>query len=224
MFHVKQLLVLLLFLPAVVFSQHMGSTTLVVKELPSLPAKEGSIDGYIDQFPEAGALNSLQREWFYWTNYSRNNPRKFWDSVVAPLLKTYPNLRNSYSNSLKNDLYETNPLPLLKPNLNLVKVAQNHANDLRDKKALPSHTSPSGVSFQDRMKFIPIKACAGENISFGSGNIPLMLTLLYIDEGVPGLGHRKSLLSSLYVEMGVGVSAYPDGSHMVIQDFACNQK
>ena len=224
MFHVKQLLLIVFFLPSFVFCQHMGTTTLVIKELPSLPEKEVTIERFMDQFPEAKGLNSMQREWFYWTNYSRNSPRKFWDSVVSPLLKIYPNLRNAYSNSLKSDLYGAKTLPLLKPNSDLVKVAQKHANELRNKKALPSHTSPSGASFQDRMKSVGVKVCAGENISFGSGSVPRMLTLLYIDEGVPGLGHRKSLLSSSYVEMGVGISAYPDDSYMVIQDFACDQK
>ncbi len=69
-----------------------------------------------------------------------------------------------------------------------------------------------------------VKRCAGENISFGPDNAVLMLVLLYIDEGVPDLGHRKTLLNPSFVEMGIGVGAYPDNKVMVVQDFACDQK
>jgi len=204
-------------------AQHMGSTTLMVKDLPVAPMNDVSISGFIEQFPETRYLNQMQKEWFYWTNYSRNNPRKFWDSIVMPILNAYPNLKNSYTKSLKNDLYNSSQLPLLKPNPDLGKIAQRHAHDLADKKALPSHTSPSGATFEDRMKSISVKTCAGENISFGPANVPLMLTLLYIDEGVPDLGHRKTLLSPSFVEMGVGVGDYHDNRFMIIQDFACKQ-
>jgi hypothetical protein len=224
MFHVKQLLFLLLLIPTISFSQHMGSTTIMVKEPPTLPAKDKNLDAYIDQFPGSRTLNSIQRDWFYWTNYSRSNPKRFWDSVVAPLVKTYPNLQNSYSNSLKEDLYKTNPLPLLRPNAKLAKAAQQHATELADKKAAPSHTSPSGVTFNDRMKSIAINTCAGENIAFGPGNVPLMLALLYIDEGVSNHGHRKSLLTPDFTEMGIGVGNYPQNVYMIVQDFACKQQ
>jgi hypothetical protein len=32
------------------------------------------------------------------------------------------------------------------------------------------------------------------------------------------------LLDPAFVEMGIGISNYPDNKVMVIQDFACNQK
>jgi uncharacterized protein YkwD len=51
-----------------------------------------------------------------------------------------------------------------------------------------------------------------------------MLVLLYIDEGVPEMGHRKTLLDPSFVEMGIGVAPYPDNKVMVIQDLACDQK
>lgn len=222
MFHVKPLLIFFLFLPILIQAQHMGSTRLEVKELPAPPAREYETDRYVNQF--SADLNSTEREWFYWTNYSRKNPRRFWDSVVAPILKVYPTFRNSYTNSLKEDLYRASPLPFVKPNNNLARIAQSLANALASKKANPSHTSPNGETFEDRMKSISVKRCAGENISFGPPNPILMLVLLYIDEGVPDLGHRKTLLTPSFVEMGIGVGAYPENKFMVVQDFACTQE
>ncbi|MCW3113261.1 MAG: allergen family protein [Segetibacter sp.] len=222
MFHVKPFLILLLLLPLVSISQHMGSTRLEIRDLPPPPKRDSQVDEFMSQF--ASSLNSTQKEWFYWTNYSRSNPRRFWDSVVSPILKVYPGFRNSYTNSLKVDLYRTGPLPLLQPNRDLAKTAQSLAGGLAEKRAKPSHTSPSGSTFEDRMTSISVKKCAGENISFGPPNAILMLVLLYIDEGVPELGHRKSLLNPSFVEMGVGVGAYPGDKYMVVQDFACSQK
>ena len=202
----------------------MGTTSLPVKDFPRLPSREVAIEEYLNQFPETGSLSQLKKDWFYWTNYSRSNPKRFYDSIVEPLLKSFPNLRNSYSISLKKDLYNTKPLPLLRPNTSLDKIAQTFAAEMASKKASPSHTSPSGTTFQSRMESAKIQKCAGENISFGPDNPVLMLVLLYIDEGVPDLGHRKSLLDPNFVEMGIGIGQYPDKKLMVIQDFACAQR
>jgi hypothetical protein len=52
----------------------------------------------------------------------------------------------------------------------------------------------------------------------------MSLVLLYIDYGLPNLGHRKSLLNADYVETGVGVSPYGDtDSIFIVEDFACAQ-
>ncbi|GEO09553.1 CAP domain-containing protein [Segetibacter aerophilus] len=209
-------------LPLFSISQHLGTTTLEVKDLPTLPRQDIVVETFLK--PYSNSLNPVEKEWFYWTNYSRSNPKRFWDSVVAPILAVYPGFRNSYTNSLRNDLYKSPGLPFVKPSSTLTKSAQGLATGLALKKAPPSHTAPSGATFEDRMKAISIKKCAGENISFGPPNPVLMLVLLFIDEGVPDLGHRKTLLSSNFVEMGIGVSSYPENKFMVVQDFACSQE
>ena len=202
----------------------MGTTTLEIKPLPKMPGKDPVVQKFMQDIPELVSLNPVQYDWFYWTNYSRVNPRRFWDSVVAPLLVTFPPLKNSFSSSLKADLYKAPPLPMLRPNNSLQKVAGEHASELAKKKAGPSHTSPSGRTFEDRMVAAGIQSCAGENISFGPWDPVLMLTLLYIDEGVSNLGHRKSLLEPSYQEMGIGAGVYPDNRVLVVQDFACSQE
>ncbi|MDQ6815557.1 MAG: CAP domain-containing protein [Bacteroidota bacterium] len=221
MFHVKPLLFFFLVLPLGLYAQRIGTTTLETKALPKQPEIINSIEAYVNDFPE---LDARQREWFYWTNYSRSDPRRFWDSAIAPLIKVYPQLSNSYTKSLKDDLYKSSILPMVKSNRDLAKIAQAHSSSLAVKNEGPSHTSPVGVTFEARMKSINIKRCGGENISFGPPNTLLMLVLLYIDEGVPDLGHRKSLLNSSFLEMGIGVSAYPDNKFMIVQDFACDQR
>lgn len=225
MFHVKQFFFLLFLLPFFSFAQHFGATTLPVRAMPKLPPKNILILKFLDNYSEYKSLDSAQKEWFYWTNYSRSNPKRFWDSIVSPIITAYPTLNNSFTSSLKKDLHAAGPLPSVKPNTNLLKVSETFSREMSSKNASPSHTSPSGVAFPDRMKAAGIIKCAGENISFGPSNPLIMLVLLYIDEGVPGLGHRRTLLNPTFTEMGIGISEYSDNKNsIVIQDFACTQK
>jgi hypothetical protein len=218
---VKPILLLFLLLPIFSFCQHFGRTTMEVRTLPPTPARDASLEAYVNSFPESKLLTAEKKNWFYWTNYSRSNPRRFWDSVVLPLLKVYPQFQNGYSTSLKRDLYAAKPLPFLKPNPTLEASAQHQASALANAKANPSHTSPDGQTFGQRMQKVGLK-CVGENISFGPANAVLSLVLLYLDQGVPDLGHRASLLNVSYTEMGIGISAYPNNLFMVIQDFGCS--
>ena len=223
MFHVKHFLILAFLLPFISFGQTIGNTSLPDEEFPSLPLRDEKVDAYLGQFPEIQAMSKLKQEWFYWTNYSRSNPRRFFDSVVDPLLRALPQLKTANSSTLKTELYKSPVLPFLKPNLDLTKTAQQFVDEMSTKNAHPSHTSPSGSTFQSRMKTLNIKQCAGENISWGKPNTVLMLVLLYIDEGVMDLGHRASLLNPSFTEMGIGYNTYTDGKFMVVQDFACDQ-
>jgi len=188
-----------------------------------MPSKVQDIENGLKTSANFSELSAEEKEWFYWTNYSRMRPKAFWDSVVVPILKTYPNLVSSYTASLKSDLYKTPSLTLIVPQKKLLELARGHANDLARKKAPPSHSSTNGNSFQERMLKAGVIRCAGENISFGPANAVLALVFLYIDERLPDLGHRKSLLTPTYTQMGIGISTYPDNQVMVIQDFGCDQ-
>lgn len=222
-FHVKHMLLFILFVPFSIFAQKMATTTLEIKPNPILPSKDCAIDSFLHQFEETKELDAEQKEWFYWINYSRKNPISFWDSVVNPFLQIYPSLKTSNSASLKEELYKTSNLALLKPSLILLKTAKEHAVSSASKKIQPSHISYNGSSFQDRMSKADIKYCAGENITFGASNTPFALVLLYIDEGISDLGHRKTLLDPAFVDMGIGVGHYPNNLVFIVQDFACKQ-
>ncbi|MDB5191600.1 MAG: allergen family protein [Segetibacter sp.] len=223
MFHVKHLLFLFLLLPLISTAQQFSTSIIEVKPLPPLPVRNADIDNFLNSFTSPRSISQEEKEWFYWTNYSRQYPRTFYDSVVSPILKVYPHLNTSYAQSLKRDLYAANALPFLRPSETLNAIAQWHADQLLKKKAEPSHTSPNGKTFQDRMLAASVSFCAGENISYGPANTVLALVFLYIDEKISNVGHRKSLMNSSYTELGIGISKYPNGNYMVIQDFSCKQ-
>lgn len=219
----KHWIYLLFLIPTFSFSQHFSTTTFEEKPFPLMPGKDKALVQALGKNSLFEALSDEQKEWFYWTNLSRQKPIFFYDSVVQRILKLYPNLESNYTKSLKKDLYSLQPLELIIPNNNLLILAQGHADDLNRYKKTPSHNSSNGQSFQQRMTKNQINRCAAENISYGPSNAVMALVLLYIDEGLPDLGHRKNLLSSNYVEMGVGISKYPGNTVLVVQDFACPQ-
>ena len=171
-------------------------------------------------------LSSKEQEFYYWVNYSRINPLRFFDSAVKPLTKIYPQLAGENLESLNHDLKNSPILPLLNLNDTLIKMAKMHASDITSHNAPPSHQSINGDSFIDRFKKHGLQKCGSENISFGAGSEdPLfMLVLLYLDIGVAELGHRKTLLNPLYTETGIDISFYKNGNIFLVEDFSCAQK
>jgi len=222
---VKHFIILLLaILP---FSKTIAQQKNVVLEDKPIP-KPTVLDSKIVLWNQSqdnfNKLAATAKDFFYWVNYSRANPKRFWDSVVVPILETFPSLKSSYSESLKQDLYNQAELQPLKLNSNLLQTAQSHATDIGTHKGKPGHTSTDGRTFIDRIKAVGIKDCGGENVSIGDVDPVLSIVLLYIDYGIPTLGHRKALLNPNYVETGIGVSTYGnDGSIFIVQDFSCKQ-
>jgi uncharacterized protein YkwD len=103
-------------------------------------------------------------------------------------------------------------------------MAKDHALDIVSHEAMPSHNSSNGDTFSDRLKRKDLKACGGENLSYGNGETVFFLVLLYLDIRVPDLGHRENLLNPNYLETGVGVADYKEGKVFIVEDFACAQQ
>lgn len=168
-------------------------------------------------------LNFEEKEFYYWVNYSRNNPKLFFDSVILPIIKIYPQLQGDNLLSLKKDFSNINTLPLLVLNFTLTEMAKKHALDITSHNAIPSHNSTNGDSFADRAKKNKLKTCGGENISYGANKAVFLLALLYLDINVPTLGHRKALLNQSFTETGIGDAFYKNGLIFLVEDFSCSQ-
>ncbi len=220
----KHLFILILsYISVTAYSQSNG-VTLEERAIPKPRITDTLVSNWDNEQETLGKLNPQGKDFLYWTNYSRVNPRRFWDSVVVPILLVFPSLKSSYSESLQKDLYASPALPLFKLNRNLMFTAQSHATDIGLKKGKPGHISTNGRTFVDRIKAVGIRNCGGENVSLGDVDPILSLVLLYIDNGIPTLGHRKALLNADYVETGVGVSPYGDtDSTFIVEDFSCAQ-
>jgi hypothetical protein len=218
----RLLLVLLLASPVLSYSQ-LSLIELEVRTVPE-PGIDSVVENWNRSQPGYDNLPLQAKKFLYWTNYSRNNPKKFWDSAVIPLLAIFPPMNRPEAQSLKADLLRAGSLPMFKLNEALVITAQLHATDIGGKKAALSHTSTNGTDFGSRMKRSGIKYCASENISLSSQSIMLSMALLYLDIGLPSLGHRKALLDPNLKEIGVGSALYRTDQYFLVQDFACAQK
>ncbi|HEX6914425.1 MAG TPA: CAP domain-containing protein [Chitinophagaceae bacterium] len=169
------------------------------------------------------SLSKEEKEIYYWTNYSRKDPRRFWDSVMVPIMVTFPQLRGAYAASLKQDLYATRRLPLLALSDTLNQTSKSHAEDIGFKSASISHTSTNGTRFSERLTQAGIRNCGSENMSLGNGDVLMAIAMLYLDYGLENLGHRKTLLNPEYVHIGVGATHYGTEQLFFVQDFSCEQ-
>jgi len=201
----------------------MSTVELEIKPVPQPLLRDLDVERWNSNNREFKSLSPEAQEILYWTNYSRINPKRFWDSVVAPIISLFPELKGAESLSLKDDLYRSRPLPLFKLNESLIKAAQDHCDDMSIHNAEPSHSSTDGRSFQDRMRMARIKSCANENLSLGSHHILISLVLLYLDIRLPELGHRKALLNPNLTEIGIGYAIYSKDQFFMVQDMACSQ-
>jgi hypothetical protein len=195
-------------------------------EIPKPQGIEKKVSDWNERQPGYENLSIKERQFFYWVNYSRKNPRKFFDSVVKPIVDVYPQLKGDNLSSLQKDLNLSPSLPLLSLYDKLNQMAAFHAQDITQHKAKPSHNSTNGETFADRFKRSGLGNCGGENLSYGAGYADplLMLVLLYLDINVADLGHRKALLNPNFIHTGISVSFYDDGNVIIVEDFACAQK
>jgi Cysteine-rich secretory protein family len=223
---VKQ--ILKIFLVLIICSRGYSQQMLMFKEA-EIP-KPKNIDETVLKWNQNQAgfsnLSLKEQQFYYWVNYSRFNPERFFDSVVKPMAEVYPQLKGKNYESLEKDLANTQKLPLFFLHEDLGKMADFHAKDITSHNATPSHNSVNGETFADRFKRFNLKNCGGENISNGAGStdILLMIVLLYLDINVPDLGHRKSLLNPAFINTGIGAASYKNGNIFIVEDFACDQK
>jgi hypothetical protein len=192
------------------------------KVLPRPSEIDSIVLNHLIRQKEYSRLADSAKQFLYWTNYSRINPKRFWDSVVLLYLSAYPALKGSYSESLKKDLYNKQKgLPLFVQDPGLNKLAQAHAEDITNHKARPAHHSTNGDSFSKRFREAGFLSCGGENLSYGAIDPLFSLVLLYIDAGIPSVGHRKTLLDEHFTFIGIGYADFEQGNHLYVQDFAC---
>ena len=194
-------------------------------EIPKPQEKDKSVFDWNSHQANYNKLSATEKEFYYWVNYSRTNPVKFFNEVIIPIITVYPQLKGENLESLKKDLYNVQPLPMMRLNDTLLGMSRQHANDITSNNSKPSHNSTNGTTFVDRFKANNLKNCGGENISYGAGETdPLfMLILLYLDLNVSDLGHRKALLNSNYSNTGIAINHYGNGNTFLVEDFACNQ-
>jgi uncharacterized protein YkwD len=205
-------------------AQTVSSVTLIDEPFIFPGEKNKYLIQTLETYPAYKKASRQEKELIYWTNYSRLFPTHFRDSALIPFVKRQPSLQNNnYTNSLIQTLGQNHSLPFVAPNLQFAGVAANHAADIYQNKGKISHHSSDGTSFANRMRKAGITQCASENISSGNEDALVALILLYLDLGVPDLGHRKNLLNASYTEIGVSATRLRDGRYLMVQNLGCSK-
>ena len=202
-------------------AQSYSSVTLINKPFNFPGNKNKSLLEQLAHYPVYQKASLLEQDFIYWTNYSRLYPVNFRDSALIPFLNDQPSAKGKYAQSLIKELGHLEALPFLAPAANLSTAAGEHVRDLVKQNGRISHSSSDGSSFSARMRKAGVNTCAAENISLGEESTLVALLLLYLDIGLPDMGHRKNLLNPSFRQIGVGVRQLSGNQYIMVQDFAC---
>jgi uncharacterized protein YkwD len=138
-----------------------------------------------------------------------------------PDLRTHEGV--SAVDSAIKDLQKVRSLPGLELSRGLSRAARDHALDL-SRTGRVSHDGSDGSRPHQRIdRHGRWEGVVGENLSFANVPADEVVTLLLIDDGVPGRGHRKALLDPQFRVVGVACAPHRYGK-VCVMDFAAGFK
>ncbi|MFT3703590.1 MAG: CAP domain-containing protein [Agriterribacter sp.] len=219
----KRFTLIFIVLISFVSSYSQGSITFSDKPFVMETEKDTALQHFLVSNGAYTSLNKDEQEVVYWINYVRLKPQEFASTILTPFLQQFPETKSSYTKSLLSELKNMAPVQVLTPFEKLNQTSLGHAKDLGSKGLDISHSSSSGLSFQQRMNAAGFVQCVSENIYEGRLSPLESVIFLLIDHGVKNLGHRRNMLDSKVKKIGVGFYAIKGKPEMyfLVQDFAC---
>lgn len=145
-----------------------------------------------------------------------NRGMYFYDQVVLPITEWEQVSTRSASvvgvRNWINRLRKKHRLQRLDADAKLNIFAQDYAQKMADDDYI-SHTSPEGLTFQQRVKMAQLIGEYGENLSYGS---TFALAMNGLENSA---SHLKNILSERWVRVGVGITQNEEGEYYVVQMF-----
>ncbi len=164
-------------------------------------------------------LNEEEKKIIFYMNLVRLEPQQFLNSILTPYTKENEVSKNSYYNSLVRDLKNAQSTSVLVFKDDLHKVAVEFAKDL-SKSGKIGHVNSKGQDFSVRTKHLLSNYSAlAENCQFGYDSALDIVIDLLIDDGVPSLGHRKTILNKEYQFVGVSTNTHKNYEYCSVQVF-----
>ncbi len=221
MFHVKRILLFISFLS---ISVAKAQGTLTLQDKPFV--YDRTLDKALWQklMAEKGfsSLGESEQLMFYWTNYFRNDPSRFYKQIIKAFIRQFPEANTSEIKSLERDIKNAKSLlPVLLPDNGLMQMAEVHSADLARRGNIISHRSSKGKDFVQRIRDAGLYRCGAENIYVGVFDPLEALIALLVDYGVSDKGHRMNLLDSRFGKMGISFPSINQKRGLLVQDFAC---
>lgn len=161
--------------------------------------------GYCNTAKDIGYLSAEEKEVIYYINVVRTQPKLFAQYYLKNYLDTAPIKQTVYLNSLINELNSMQAVEILEPQFDLFEVAKKHATEM-GLQGKTGHTSLSGESYESRASDLSERyEKAMENCQYGySDGLSIVIDLL-IDEDIPDVSHRKSLLHKEVKYIGAAI-------------------
>ena len=171
----------------------------------------------------ADYLTDEEKKTIMLVNLARLNGKKYLQTYFQEYNQTpYLDMgssKNKYMVSLKADMDKAKNLPMLMPDQGLYKAAKYHARD-SGKNGIVGHTSSNGTSFSKRLpKYVEGWNKIAENCSYGYEDAASIVGQLLLDEDVPSLGHRKSILNTELEFIGVSIAPHSQYRFNCVMDF-----
>lgn len=168
------------------------------------------------------SLSALETEVLSEINLLRADPKAYANCYIAPRLNQFTG--SVYNQTLTTEegkavvieclteLKKTAPLPLLKPDAQLMVIARQFTKQ-QGRTNEVGHTAPDGKDFFTRYAAAYARGrTVGENLCYGITAVRDMIVELLIDDGVASRGHRKNLLNHHFTRIGIGY-----GKHLKYQ-------
>lgn len=166
----------------------------------------------------ASYLSKQEKNILYIINLSRINPDLFESTFLAKYIELNPDEKGSYASSLKKTLKKMDPLPPYQPDSLLFLASQLHAKDYGGK-GKEGHGGLFG-SPEGRMEhFGAIGEITAENCDYGMYLASEIVLHLLVDNGISGVGHRKNLLASDLLRIGISVQPHAQYDINCVMDF-----
>lgn len=179
------------------------------------------VGAYAQDLDTGKGVNYLDEEEakvIYLMNLARHDGNKFIKDYLNDYVASKDKQDNRYVKSLYEVLRKTKGVAPLLPSKKLTAAALHHAKDM-GKTGQVGHDSSDGTSFKTRIhRYVP--GAAAENCSYGRKDAVSIVMQLLIDNGVPSLGHRKTILNPNYKYVGVAIEPHEKYRYNCVQDFA----
>ena len=190
--------------------------------IPSIVVDQALME-YVSEQTKGRGLTEEEKRFFYWSNFLRQYPKRFYLEVIDAFLKEFPEAKGREAESLRKELLGLSSLPRFRYSSHLADLSLEHANDLSENSNQISHIDSKGRSFAQRMKLGGVTKCAAENIYTGKNDGLLALIMLLLDIGLESAGHRKNILNPIFQNMGFSIRPHQTGQRIIlVQVFGCN--
>ena len=167
--------------------------------------------------------SSVEKDVLLHTNLVRLYPQKYLRLVVETweMPKRYTKLdkSTSYYRGLLRELMRIRPTHALVPNSKLRELALCFAKAQGAAGDTGHNRSGTGCP-----KVNTVARGWAENCDYGMNSGEDIVMHLLIDEDVPSLGHRQSILNPEYFSIGIGHASHARFGSMTVQDFSMQER